>query len=137
MPRPHKCRRVCCMPQSRFFGPLDTPESAAQAINMAIDEFETIRLIDLEGLTQEECAKRMEVARTTAQAIYNSARVKLAECLVTGKKLNIEGGNYILNNDRPSHCGCRHCHREADTALHTERTTPGETDIQSDIRDEQ
>ncbi len=125
MPRPHKCRRVCCMPQSRIFGPLDTKESQVQAINMAIDEFEAIRLIDLEGLTQEECAERMGVARTTAQAIYNSARVKLAECLVKGKELHMEGGNYILCNERPSHCGCRHCHRER----HSERTAAGEKDI--------
>ncbi|MBE7722571.1 DUF134 domain-containing protein [Lacrimispora indolis] len=133
MPRPHKCRRVCCMPQSKVFGPLDTPELSEQAISMAIDEFEAIRLIDLEGLTQEECAGRMGVARTTAQAIYNSARVKLAECLVTGKKLYLEGGNYVLCNDRTSHCGCRHCHREQ----HPERTAAGEKDIQSHTCDEQ
>lgn len=112
MPRPHKCRRVCCMPKSQIFGPLDAPESGAHVISMTIDEFETIRLIDLEGLKQEECAERMEVARTTAQAIYNSARRKLAECLVTGKELHIAGGNYVVCNDRPTHCGCRHCHRK-------------------------
>ncbi len=115
------------MPQSKVFGPLDTPESAVQIIRMAIDEFEAIRLIDLEGLTQEECAERMGVARTTAQAIYNSARVKLAECLVTGKRLCLEGGNYVLSNDHTPHCGCRHCHREQQS----EGTAAGEKDTPS------
>ena len=116
MPRPHKCRRVCCMPQRQIFGPLDAPKVSAQVIGMTIDEFEAVRLIDLEGLTQEECAERMEVARTTAQAIYNNARVKLAKCLVTGMELHIDGGDYVLCNDRPSNCGCSHCHRREKSA---------------------
>jgi uncharacterized protein len=104
------------MPQRQIFGPLDAPEASVQVIDMTIDEFEAVRLIDLEGLTQEECAERMAVARTTAQAIYNSARVKLAKCLVNGMELHIDGGDYVLCNDRPANCGCSHCHRKENSA---------------------
>ena len=110
MPRPRKCRRICCMPSNQSFGPLDRC-SDERKIVMTVDEYETIRLIDLEGMSQEECANRMAVARTTAQAIYNSARVKVAECLVKGVKLFISGGNYIVCNDEPCGCGCGHCHK--------------------------
>lgn len=111
MPRPRKCRRVCSMPGIQQFGPLDGGENI-QTLAMSVEEFEAIRLIDLEGLSQEECAKRMEIARTTAQAIYNSARVKLAECLVKGMSLSIGGGSYVLCNEESSCRACTHCHKK-------------------------
>ena len=79
---------------------------------MTVDEYETIRLIDLEGLSQEECANLMGVARTTAQAIYNSARVKIAECLVNGLTLHITGGDYVVCGEETCGCGCGHCHKK-------------------------
>ena len=94
MPRPVKQRLVCEMPQNCHFGPLD--KNPSEIINMTVDEYETIRLIDLEGLTQEECSKQMNVARTTVQGIYIDARKKLAEVLVNGKKLVIGGGEYKI-----------------------------------------
>ena len=79
---------------------------------MTVDEYETIRLIDQLGLTQEECAEQMKVARTTVQGIYNDARKKLADVLVNAKKLVIEGGDYVLcdgqeNNSEIGGCGSR------------------------------
>jgi len=71
---------------------------------MTVDEYETIRLIDLEGLSQEECANQMNVARTTVQGIYSDARKKLAESLVNGKNLRIEGGDYKLCDDDENLC---------------------------------
>lgn len=109
MPRPCKRRRICAMPGCGRFGPIGERETERPAITMTLDEFESIRLIDLEGLTQEGCAERMNVARTTAQAIYNSARVKLAECLVNAKELRIEGGDYILCDGSAE--GCAPCCR--------------------------
>ncbi|MDO5292909.1 MAG: DUF134 domain-containing protein [bacterium] len=96
MPRPSKRRRICTEPSCDSFGPIKEDITSQSKIVMTVDEYETIRLIDLEGISQEECAKRMNVARTTAQSIYNSARVKIAECLVNGRKLLIAGGNYEI-----------------------------------------
>ncbi len=99
MPRPKKCRKICGLPQINTYGPLNGKgDNAGQPpkIQMTLDEYETIRLIDLMGMTQEDCANQMEVARTTVQAIYNSARSKLARSLVYGLSLEISGGDYIL-----------------------------------------
>ncbi len=111
MPRPRKWRKVCCLPDNSRFGPLDSPADANSAVNMTVDEYETIRLIDLEGFTQEECANRMNIARTTVQGIYNDARRKLAESLVNGKVLWIEGGEYQLCDGRGNGCGGGGCRR--------------------------
>lgn len=105
MPRPKKWRRVCCMPARERFGPLDAFATPETIISMAVDEYETIRLIDLEGLTQEESANQMNIARTTVQRIYNDARRKLAEAIVNGRVLAIGGGDVeIYCNNRGSCC---------------------------------
>ena len=110
MARPIKWRKVCCLPERNRFGPLDFNEGENGYITMTVDEYETIRLIDLEGLTQEECADQMNVARTTVQGIYTTARKKLSESLVNGKALIIEGGEYKLCDGLGNGCGrgCRH-----------------------------
>lgn len=95
MPRPKKCRRVCGLPKRRRFGPMEPLESASQ-VCLLVEEYETLRLMDWEGLTQQECGEMMGVARTTVQAIYDSARRKVADCLVNGKTLLIEGGHYQI-----------------------------------------
>jgi predicted DNA-binding protein (UPF0251 family) len=105
MARPMKWRKVCCLPESNRFGPLDSPADAENHVNMTVDEYETIRLIDLEGFTQEECAKQMNIARSTVQGIYIEARKKLAESLVNGKVLLIEGGEYRLCEGLGNGCG--------------------------------
>ncbi len=108
MSRPRKWRRVCAMPCFTSFGTEGIRRG--DPVNMTVDEYETIRLIDLEGLTQEQCADQMEIARTTAQAIYASARKKLAACIVNGSALVIEGGEYRVCEHREGRCGrgCRH-----------------------------
>ncbi len=110
MPRPRKWRRVCTLPRCARFGPENGRQDVP--IQMSVDEYEAIRLIDLEGLTQEQCAAQMEVARTTAQAIYASARKKLAECIVNGLPLVIEGGDYRVCEHGDGCCGrgCRRRH---------------------------
>ena len=90
MPRPTRCRRIERLPEYRSFSPDDV--NATESVRMTVDEFEALRLLDDEGLTQEGCAERMNVARTTVTAIYDSARRKVADALVHGKRLLITGG---------------------------------------------
>lgn len=98
MPRPSKKRRICSEPPCNCFTPKYSSVHLLESVIMTIDEYQTILLIDYQNITQEQCAVRMDVARTTVQAIYSSARAKISECLVKGKELHIEGGNYFLCN---------------------------------------
>lgn len=118
MARPYKARRICSVPAVDAFGPLNQETVSSgedSAVELTLEEYESIRLIDWLDCTQEECAGQMGVARTTVQAVYNSARKKLAECLVSGRKLEIRGGNYWLCPEGTSccgkNCGKRGCHR--------------------------
>ncbi len=102
MPRPVKRRMVYQEPRFKVFGP---PNLNNNSICMTVEEYEAIRLIDHESLTQEECASLMGVARTTVQKIYDDARFKIADALVKGLTLKIEGGNYNLCNNIPMYKG--------------------------------
>lgn len=110
MPRPIKCRRVCHFPQTLAFVPLNAPDGR-ETVTLTVDEYETIRLIDQQGVSQEQCAAFMQVARTTVQRIYESARRKLAECIVEGRPLRIEGGDFRLCTGREGECGQRGCYK--------------------------
>ncbi len=110
MPRPRKCRKVCQMPATREFRPIGEASCKA-AVILTVDEYEAIRLIDKQGFSQEECSAYMQVARTTVQMIYNSARKKLADALVDGLSLRIEGGDYQLCDGNEDYCGCGGCRR--------------------------
>ncbi|HAQ55863.1 MAG TPA: hypothetical protein DCR44_00405 [Acholeplasmatales bacterium] len=112
MPRPRKLRTVCCLPENDSFGPRNESFTDANTVRMSVDEYETIRLIDLEGLTQEECAVQMNVARTTVQSIYSEARKKIADVLVNRKWLQITGGDVVLCDGGNVFCGQRNCKRE-------------------------
>ena len=112
LPRPRKWRKVCCLPNTNRFGPLNGCVSPDDVIQMTVDEYETIRLIDLEGMNQEDCASHMNVARTTVQGIYNEARRKLALSLVEGRVLFIEGGDYHLCDGQSNCCRQGGCQKE-------------------------
>lgn len=108
MPRPRKCRKVCCLPKNTEFNP---SIDCQQYVILTVDEYETIRLIDKEGFSQEECAKYMEVARTTIQLVYNQARHKIASALVDGYGIRIEGGTYVLCDGQEKYCRCGGCQK--------------------------
>lgn len=107
MSRPKKCRMVCSLPKYTEFSPGVEESVVKDVIIMTVDEYESIRLIDYEGFSQEECSEYMKVARTTAQQIYNSARKKMALALVDGHKLKIEGGDYQICDKHDVFCACR------------------------------
>ena len=91
--RPVKYRKVCRMPLCRkFYG----GEMCESVIALTVEEYETLRLIDYQGLSQEACARQMEASRATIQALYAEARKKTARFLVEGTSLIIEGGHYEI-----------------------------------------
>ena len=83
MPRPSRCRRICSEPAYDRFRPEGIPCGGSAVLT--VDEYEAIRLIDLEQLTQEECARQMDISRTTAAEVYSAARHKLADSIVERK----------------------------------------------------
>ena len=109
MVRPRKWRRVCSLPQVNRFGPIGLSTGSDEVIIMTIEEYETIRLMDLIGLKQEQCADSMGVARSTIQRIYDDARKKIADSLVNGKTIKIQGGDYKLCSDFEEKENCEEC----------------------------
>lgn len=106
MARPVKSRKVCALPEDTSFGPCNG--ASAQQVQMTVDEYEVVRLIDLEGYSQHECAQQMHVGRTTVQGIYAEARRKIADALVNGKNIVIKGGYYRLCKKQDLGCSS-HC----------------------------
>ena len=90
--RPKKIRWVKCAPTERCFRPQCRPLNKLQGVNLTLDEFEAIRLSDLEKLSQAEVATRMKVHRSTISRILESAHEKIADAFVNIKAVRIEGG---------------------------------------------
>lgn len=123
MGRSAKARRVCNMPLYVRFEP--QPNEAKAPVQMDVEDFECIRLMDYLGMTQEECAEQMGVARTTVQAIYMRARRRLAGALVEGRPLQITGGNFELCSQlaQPCHGNCYMMGSRISTVLPTDSST--------------
>jgi predicted DNA-binding protein (UPF0251 family) len=98
------------MPQTDGFEPIKENRTLFDQVVLNIDEYEVIRLIDFEKLTQEQCAIQMAVSRTTITSIYDFARYKIADALINGKKLIIDGGEFKLCEHNAECCGkgCKH-----------------------------
>ncbi|MBA7577557.1 MAG: DUF134 domain-containing protein [Dehalococcoidia bacterium] len=96
MPRPPKFRRVAFLPEATYFKPAGIPLRNLSEVRLSIEEAEAIRLKDLEGLEQEASAQKMNVSRSTFQRVLASARQKIADALLKGKAIRIEGGNFEI-----------------------------------------
>lgn len=100
-------RRVSNLPRANYFKPSGIPAANLQEIRLSIEEAEAIRLKDLEGLEQDNGAEAMNVSRSTFARILSQARIKVADALLNGKAIRIEGGNYELTQ-RDFRCGNGH-----------------------------
>jgi len=107
MGRQPRWRRVDFLPQVNYFKPAGMPMAQLQEVRLSIEEAEAIRLKDINSLEQEDCAKKMCVSRTTFARILVSARQKIADALLNGKAIRIEGGNYEMAVSR-FRCGNGH-----------------------------
>lgn len=98
MPRPRKCRRVEFIPNIISFVPEGNLQNNDIVIYMTLEELEAIRLMDLVELDQIKSAEKMNISRGTMQRILNSARKKVADSLINGKKIIISGGDYEISS---------------------------------------
>jgi predicted DNA-binding protein (UPF0251 family) len=97
MPRPPKCRRVAFLPNATYFKPAGIPLRALEEVRLSVEEAEAVRLKDMEGLEQEQGAERMNISRPTFQRVLASGRQKIADALLNGKAIRIEGGNFEMS----------------------------------------
>jgi predicted DNA-binding protein (UPF0251 family) len=106
MPRPRKCRWIERVPGITYFKPQGIPLKVLEQTVITVDELEAVRLADYLGLSHEEAARQMQVSRPTVTRMLARARRNIAEALVNGKAIRIEGGDYRLPDDQE---GCPHC----------------------------
>ncbi|MDD3322589.1 MAG: DUF134 domain-containing protein [Paludibacter sp.] len=122
MPRPKQERRIDSPPLMLGFKPFGIKRNALESVKLQIDEYEAIRLLDYEGLNQEQASERMNVSRPTLTRIYENARKTIAKALMEGKMILIEGGNvqfdrlwfrckrcYKLVDGSENHLPCKDC----------------------------
>ena len=96
MARPKICRTVCCEPSVNYFKPRGIPMTELDRVSLAVDELEAIRLKDFESMEQEKAAATMNVSQPTFHRILQSGHSKVADALVNGKAIRIEGGDYVV-----------------------------------------
>ena len=124
MPRPKCSRQITAMPGRACFQPEGAMPSSCQEVHLTLDEYEAIRLADLEGLYQEQAALRMNISRQTFGRIIGAAHRKLADVLVNGKVLKIEGG--VVSLKAETQVRCPRCRRafSPDCGKRNERNCP-------------
>lgn len=112
MPRPHKCRCIGPRPAVNTFKPAGVPHHNLETVTLRLDELEALRLVDLEGLYQDAAAERMNVSRPTLGRLLEAARRKVADALVNGKALVIDGGTVAVRETAADAAACPTCGAE-------------------------
>ena len=100
MPRPRRFRRVRFRPEVTYFKPRGVPMRSLEETVLTVDEFEAVRLVDLEGMDQEQAARKMGISQPTINRLLKSARKSMADAIVKGKAIRIEGGRYRITGRR-------------------------------------
>jgi len=109
MTRPKCPRCVGFVPGIVYFKPRGIPLTMLEEVVLSVDELEAVRLADLEGMHHAEAAARMKVSRPTVGRILEEARRKIAEALIKGKAIKIQGGTIMVNQQRQFACSdCQH-----------------------------
>ena len=120
MVRPEKHRRVAFNPEISYFKPRGIPMFDLEEVRLTVDQREAIRLSDLLGMSHEEAGRRMGVSRATFGRIVQRARMAVADALINGKAINVEGGNFkIISKARIFYCN--NCSQEWEEPLGTGR----------------
>ena len=130
MPRPKQDRKISIPPLMKGFKPFGIPRRMLSSVSLLYDEYEAIRLLDYEGMNQDQAAAQMNVSRPTLTRIYEKARKTIAQALVEGKMIMIEGGNvqfdrawyrcrrcYKLIGGLENHVQCKDCNTFSDEEL--------------------
>jgi len=97
MARPRLCRTISAQPDVTYFKPAGIRMFDLEESILTVDEFEAVRLKDLDGLEQEACAKKMGISQPTFHRLVLSARKNIADAIVNGKAIRIEGGNFRMS----------------------------------------
>jgi predicted DNA-binding protein (UPF0251 family) len=111
MARPKQDRKICNPPLMQGFKPYGIARHLQSSVSLQYDEYETIRLLDYDGMNQDQAAEQMNVSRPTLTRIYEKARKTIAQALVDGKMIVIEGGNVDFGRQW---FRCRKCHKLVD-----------------------
>ena len=106
MPRPVQPRTIEFVPRVIFFKPAGIPRVELEEVALTLDELEAVRLADLNGLYQETAAPKMDISRSAFARILASARKKIADALIHGKSLKLEGGPVRAGSGRAGVCPC-------------------------------
>jgi len=94
MPRPRMMRKIRFEPGVTYFKPAGVPMAQLEEVTLSFEELEALRLQNIDGLGQEDSAKKMCVSQPTFNRVIKEARKKVTEALVNGKAIKIEGGDY-------------------------------------------
>jgi predicted DNA-binding protein (UPF0251 family) len=108
MARPERCRKISSPPIMKGYKPFGLPVCELEFISLQFEEYESIRLVSYEMMSQEDAAKRMKISRPTLTRIYNKAIKKISQAFVEGKAIAFEGGNCEFDSNW---FRCKKCHR--------------------------